>query len=295
MTPRRIAAVIAVAAGCTACTPEQSTEWLGWFRHDKDGAGAWLASPEGQASLTDPTIDVPAPPPPPQPALRNRQGDRVWNYIARCESGGRWDYPPVTNTQRHLLGWADDRAPLVAQTRRAAVRARGPTSRPGPNRSTSPRRSSTPKASTVAGSAGRDRSTCRVGHARTRWSTPRACPSMFGPHSLGSPEQGRPTRAHAACEPGSPRLFSGPLHTSSDADGRGDHGLGPLKRDGSNRLTPHRWTSPRPLDVTPPAAISGQAATPHVLRMRRERASSLRRGDQGRLVGRSVRPQGGRP
>ena len=98
-------AVVGVAATFfIGCTPEQSSEWLTWRGHDKDGAGVWLASPEGQASLTDPAIDVPAPPPPPQPALRNRQGDRVWNYIARCESGGRWDYPPITNSSGTYSG-----------------------------------------------------------------------------------------------------------------------------------------------------------------------------------------------
>ena len=82
-------AVVGVAATLfIGCTPEQSDEWIGWYRHDKDGAGAWLASPEGQASLTDPAIDVPAPPPPPADV---RRGD-VWDRIAECESGRTWSY-----------------------------------------------------------------------------------------------------------------------------------------------------------------------------------------------------------
>ena len=28
----------------------------------------------------------------------------MWNYIARCESGGRWDYPPVTNSSGTYSG-----------------------------------------------------------------------------------------------------------------------------------------------------------------------------------------------
>jgi hypothetical protein len=50
--------LLAVAA---ACTPQQAGEWLGWHKHDSASAGAWLASPDGQQSLTDPSIDVPAP------------------------------------------------------------------------------------------------------------------------------------------------------------------------------------------------------------------------------------------
>jgi hypothetical protein len=84
MNLRRFVAVAAVAAGCTACTPEQSAEWFGWRRHDKDGADAWLASPEGQVSLTDPSIDVPAPPPPARPSWGK------WAPILQCESNGNW-------------------------------------------------------------------------------------------------------------------------------------------------------------------------------------------------------------
>ena len=71
-------AVVGVAATLfIGCTPEQSSEWFGWRGHDKNGADAWLASPEGQASLTDPAIDVPAPPPPPPDVRRGDVWDRV--------------------------------------------------------------------------------------------------------------------------------------------------------------------------------------------------------------------------
>lgn len=32
----------------------------------------------------------------PEP-LQSQYGVALWDRIARCESGGRWDYPPVTN------------------------------------------------------------------------------------------------------------------------------------------------------------------------------------------------------
>ena len=118
-----VLAVVGVAATFfIGCTPEQSDEWIGWYRHDKDGAGAWLASPEGQASLTDPAIDVPAPPPPPQPALRNRQGDRVWNYIARCESGRHVVVPADHQPARATYWRPDDLGTVVGATRREGVR-----------------------------------------------------------------------------------------------------------------------------------------------------------------------------
>lgn len=47
-----------------------------------------------------------APPPAPpaaesQPAMTNVGR---WDRIARCESGGRWDYPPVTNSSGTYSG-----------------------------------------------------------------------------------------------------------------------------------------------------------------------------------------------
>ena len=80
MTPRRILFIVLLAFGVTACTPEQLDEWVAWHAVDPEAAIASL------------------------PKLRNVQGDRVWNYIARCESGGRWDYPPVTNSSGTYSG-----------------------------------------------------------------------------------------------------------------------------------------------------------------------------------------------
>lgn len=76
--------------GLTACTPAQTAAWLDWHAQDPDGAQAWLASPEGQESLDDEEPQASTEP------LTNAHGSR-WDRIARCESGGNWSYPPVTN------------------------------------------------------------------------------------------------------------------------------------------------------------------------------------------------------
>ena len=65
--------MILVIFGAMGCTPEELDEWVAWHARDPEAAIASL------------------------PKLRNRQGDQVWNKIARCESDGRWDYPPITN------------------------------------------------------------------------------------------------------------------------------------------------------------------------------------------------------
>ena len=42
--------------------------------------------------------------PAPPPAIESRYGLAVWNQIAQCESGGRWDHPPVTNSSGTYSG-----------------------------------------------------------------------------------------------------------------------------------------------------------------------------------------------
>jgi hypothetical protein len=44
---------------------------------------------------------VPAPAP---AAIQSSYGTAVWDRIARCESGGRWDHPPVTNSSGTYSG-----------------------------------------------------------------------------------------------------------------------------------------------------------------------------------------------
>ena len=57
---RRLLTVLVLAVGVTACTPSELAEWVEWYERDPVAAVASL------------------------PKLRNVQGDRVWNYIARC-------------------------------------------------------------------------------------------------------------------------------------------------------------------------------------------------------------------
>ena len=85
MNPRRIAAVVALAAGCTACTPTQLDKWVTWYEQDPGAALEYANRPEIQAQLaeratssTNSEQDV-------------RRGD-VWDRLAECESGQSWSY-----------------------------------------------------------------------------------------------------------------------------------------------------------------------------------------------------------
>ena len=105
----------AVASSPSPPAPRRSSpHWQDWHAHDPDAAIEYANTPRdpGSSSPTPPRL-LAAPP-------SGRGG--VWDRIARCESGGRWDHPPVTNSHRHLLGWPDDRASLVARLRRPRVR-----------------------------------------------------------------------------------------------------------------------------------------------------------------------------
>ena len=56
---KRALGVLALVATMTACTPAQATFWMQWHREDPDAAQAFLASPEGQATLDDTASDGP--------------------------------------------------------------------------------------------------------------------------------------------------------------------------------------------------------------------------------------------
>lgn len=72
-------AVIALAlVTVTGCTRAELAAWQVWYAQDPDAAVAYAV---------EHADDIPA----------SRYGVAVWDEIARCESGGRWDYPPVTN------------------------------------------------------------------------------------------------------------------------------------------------------------------------------------------------------
>ena len=95
MRPRRILHALALATGLAACTPAQHRAWLEWHAVDPAAAEAYAEewkTEHARAASSDSSW------------LRNEQGDGVWNKIARCESGGRWDYPPITNRHGTFSG-----------------------------------------------------------------------------------------------------------------------------------------------------------------------------------------------
>jgi hypothetical protein len=86
--------IVVGALALMSCTPKEHAAWLEWHAVDPVATEAyaeeWKANHAAQ--------------PTEQTGLRNRQGDGVWNKIARCESGGRWDYPPITNSSGTYSG-----------------------------------------------------------------------------------------------------------------------------------------------------------------------------------------------
>lgn len=78
----RTTGALAVLA-LTGCTGPQIEAWVSWHDHDPAAAEAFADLPEVQQALQV------RPPAVPHAA--------TWDRIARCESGGRWNYPPVTN------------------------------------------------------------------------------------------------------------------------------------------------------------------------------------------------------
>lgn len=83
MTRRRLVAAAVLALSACGCTGGQLDAWLAWHDADPDAAVAFANLPEVAAEL--------------HPAPRPVRSGGVWDRIAWCESGGRWNYPPVTN------------------------------------------------------------------------------------------------------------------------------------------------------------------------------------------------------
>jgi hypothetical protein len=77
---RKLMFLVAAAAAVTACTPTEFAKWTEW--HNQDPAAAEAFAEEWKADH--------AARPAAAPSTR-------WDRIAQCESGGRWDYPLVTN------------------------------------------------------------------------------------------------------------------------------------------------------------------------------------------------------
>jgi hypothetical protein len=89
--------------GLTACSPAQMETWLSWNAQDPTAAQEWANTPEGQSLIhNDSDGDGVVEPDAPQggggsgSVVAITNGGR-WDRIARCESGGNWSYPPVTN------------------------------------------------------------------------------------------------------------------------------------------------------------------------------------------------------
>ena len=85
------AALVLTLTGCSAAELEA---WIRWHNTDPAAAEEFARRPEVAADLATGEHDTDGP----QFAqwLTNRHAAE-WDRIARCESGGRWDYPPVTN------------------------------------------------------------------------------------------------------------------------------------------------------------------------------------------------------
>jgi hypothetical protein len=69
------------------CTPSQIAQWKDWYDKDPVAATEFANRPEIQAQLSS---DGPQ-------FSDYISNERTWDRIARCESGGNWSYPPVTN------------------------------------------------------------------------------------------------------------------------------------------------------------------------------------------------------
>jgi hypothetical protein len=73
----------------TGCTRAQVTAWVAWHETDPAAAEEFANLPEVQAALHART---------PQRTRPAAAPSARWDRIAWCESGGRWDHPPVTNS-----------------------------------------------------------------------------------------------------------------------------------------------------------------------------------------------------
>lgn len=89
--------VLVLAVLCTGCTPAQLDAWLVWHAKDPDAAVEFARQPEVVADLATREHEQPV-------VEESRYGVSVWDHIAECESGGRWDYPPVTNSSGTYSG-----------------------------------------------------------------------------------------------------------------------------------------------------------------------------------------------
>lgn len=78
--------IIIGALTLMSCTPYQAAQWQAWWA--KDPAAAIAYAEAGCPGTTGCKVE--------QQLTNNHAAE--WDRIARCESGGRWDYPLVTNS-----------------------------------------------------------------------------------------------------------------------------------------------------------------------------------------------------
>ena len=75
----------------TGCTPAEVAAWVQWYENDPVAAAEFAGRPEVQADLAEANAE---------PIGR----ESLWDDIAWCESGGRWDHPPVSNRHGTFSG-----------------------------------------------------------------------------------------------------------------------------------------------------------------------------------------------
>lgn len=90
-----------------ACTPQEIAQWQEWHSQDPEAAVAYAMQPEVQNELRASTPTqrraTPTTTTAPKPRSSNNTSSGVgrsgvnWDNVARCESGGQWHHPPVTN------------------------------------------------------------------------------------------------------------------------------------------------------------------------------------------------------
>ena len=85
---KRCIIVVSTIIILTGCTQRQIADWVAWHDRDPVAAEEFANLPAIQALLhkADTSSDGP-----------QFEYNQRWDRIAQCESGGRWDYPLVTN------------------------------------------------------------------------------------------------------------------------------------------------------------------------------------------------------
>ncbi|MET0786321.1 MAG: transglycosylase family protein [Paenisporosarcina sp.] len=92
---KRCITVLSIVVSLAACTPRELAGWVSWYEQDPVAAVEFANRPEIQAQLR--SHDDPDRPQFYDYLVSPERPVEVWDRIAQCESGGRWDYPLVTN------------------------------------------------------------------------------------------------------------------------------------------------------------------------------------------------------